>query len=185
MTSDDLVVVVFDALDGLRVPFMLSGSLASNFYGVPRATQDADLVLDYQRLPVEAFAARIAGVFDVDPQAGFESVTGSLRVVARARAAAFDVELFGLTDDEHDRTRFARRRFVDVLNRLVAVPTAEDVIVNKLRWFKLAKRRKDFDDARNVLAVQHEALDWPDLRAWCQRLALEVELGEAEKGILD
>ena len=44
MTSEDLVVLVFDALSALHVPFMVSGSLASNFYGVPRATQDADLV---------------------------------------------------------------------------------------------------------------------------------------------
>jgi hypothetical protein len=181
MTSEDLLVVVFDALAALEVPFMLTGSLASNFYGVPRATQDADLVVDYKALPVDAFAARVGSHFDVDPQAGFESVTGSLRLVARARASAFDVDLFGLTTDRHDVARFERRRFVDVLGRLVAVPVVEDTIINKLRWFALARRRKDFEDARNVIAVQSASIDWTDLRGWCRELGLDGELTEAEK----
>ena len=180
MTSEDLVVAVFDALAALGVPFMVSGSLASNFYGVPRATQDADLVLDFTQLPVDALAASLAGTFDVDRQASFESVTGSVRLVARARQAPFDVELFGLTDDEHDVERFSRRRFVNVLARTVALPTAEDVVINKLRWFKLAGRRKDFDDARNVIAVQQPALDRAYLQRWCFALDLESLLLEAQ-----
>ena len=181
MTTEALLVVAFDALSAVGVPFMLSGALASNFYGVPRATQDADLIVDYRQLPLDAFAARLQADFDVDPQPGFESVTGSLRLVARARRSPFDVELFGLTDDRHDQARFTRRRFVDVLGRTVAVPTAEDVIINKLRWFSLAGRRKDFEDARNVIAVQHAALDWSEIRQWCTELQLEPALADAER----
>jgi hypothetical protein len=113
-TGEDLVVAVFDALDALHVPFMLSGSLASNFYGVPRATQDADLVLELEGLPIQALAEQLRDTFVVDAQLAFEIVTGSRRVLARARHAPFDVELFGLTDDPHDREPFASQRFVEV-----------------------------------------------------------------------
>lgn len=123
MTSEDLVVAVFDALAALDVPFMVSGSLASNFYGVPRGTQDADIVLDLKRLPVDALAARLEDAFEVDRQAAFESVLGSPRLLVRAHGQAFEVELFGLTDDRHDLERFARRRDVEVLGRTVALPT--------------------------------------------------------------
>jgi hypothetical protein len=181
VTSEDLVVAVFDALATMGVPFMVSGSLASNFYGVPRATQDADLVLDLKRLPIDALAERLEDRFDVERQGGFESVTGSLRLVMRARTFPFDVELFGLTEDRHDVARFARRQFVSVLERTVALPTAEDVIINKLRWFKLARRRKDFEDARNVIAVQRSTLDRPYLRQWCEELDLAALLDEAEQ----
>ena len=93
MTSDALLVVAFDALSAVGVPFMVSGALASNFYGAPRATQDADIVIDYKQLPLDALTARLQREFDVDPQPGFESVTGSLRLVARARRSAFDLSL--------------------------------------------------------------------------------------------
>jgi hypothetical protein len=167
VTSEDLVVAVFDALIALGIPFMVSGSLASNFYGVPRATQDADLVLGLDRLVVDAFRERLGERFEIDAQLAFETVTGSRRIIARAKESAFQVELFDLTDDPHDRERFARRRLVQVLNRTIALPSAEDVVVTKLRWARAAGRRKDLEDARNVVAVQGAALDWPYMSRWC------------------
>ena len=163
VTSEDLVVAVFDALTGLHLPFMISGSLASNFYGVPRATQDADLVLELDKLPIDAFAARLGDRYEVDPQLAFETVTGSRRLVVRAAESAFYVELFDVTDDRHDRERFLRRRVVEVL--------------------ELAGRRKDFEDARNVMAVQRDALDHDYLGRWCRELGLLDQL-EALKGPL-
>jgi hypothetical protein len=123
------------------------------------ATQDADLVLALEGLPIQALAEQLRDTFVVDAQLALETVTGSRRVLARARHAPFDVELFRLTDDPHDREPFARRRFVEVLGWRVGMPTAEDVIINKLRWWQREHRRKDFEDARNVLTVQHGALD--------------------------
>lgn len=183
MTSEALLVVVFDALAALEIPFVVSGSLASNFYGVPRATQDADLVLELNRLPIERFSAQLGDGFDVDTQMAFETVTGSRRLLAQARQSAFRVELFDLTDDPHDRERFARRRMVDILERTVAVPTPEDVIITKLRWAKLAGRRKDVEDARNVVAIQRAALDREYLDRWCRELGLIESLQAIEESL--
>ena len=46
------------------------------------------------------------------------------------------------------------------------IPTAEDVIVQKLRW----GREKDRVDARDVMTVQGTALDLHYIENWCQRL---------------
>jgi hypothetical protein len=35
-----------EILDTSRIPYMLTGSFASTFHGVPRATQDIDLVVE-------------------------------------------------------------------------------------------------------------------------------------------
>jgi len=45
--------------------------------------------------------------------------------------------------------------------------TAEDVVVTKLQWYKALKRSKDKDDARGVIAVQGDSLDWDYIRRWC------------------
>ena len=42
--SDEATAAVIDALNALAVPYLLVGSFASNFYGIPRSTQDADFV---------------------------------------------------------------------------------------------------------------------------------------------
>ena len=53
---------------------------------------------------------------------------------------------------------------MDVLGRSIWLPTAEDVVVQKLRW----GRPKDLEDARDVLAVQDpETLDMTYVRRWC------------------
>jgi len=42
----DVTLEVVRAFESLEVPYLLGGSLASSFYGIPRATHDADLVAD-------------------------------------------------------------------------------------------------------------------------------------------
>jgi hypothetical protein len=42
----ELLRRLVDALDGAKVPFMIAGSFASTAHGLPRATQDLDVVID-------------------------------------------------------------------------------------------------------------------------------------------
>jgi hypothetical protein len=45
MTGEEAALAVIETLESLRIPYMLVGSFASNFYGIPRATNDADFVV--------------------------------------------------------------------------------------------------------------------------------------------
>ena len=45
-TPYNAVVAVVDALEALSVRYMIVGSLASNFHGIPRSTRDADFVVE-------------------------------------------------------------------------------------------------------------------------------------------
>ena len=47
------------------------------------------------------------------------------------------------------------------------IATVDDVVVTKLQWAEYAGREKDISDVRNVMAVQHEHLDWPYVEYWC------------------
>jgi len=47
-------------------------------------------------------------------------------------------------------------------------PTAEDVIVQKVRWAKSGGRGKDFDDVVAILKVQ-TTLDFEHINHWCSR----------------
>jgi hypothetical protein len=39
VTADEAVIAVLDALAAAEVPYMIVGSLASNFHGIPRSTR--------------------------------------------------------------------------------------------------------------------------------------------------
>jgi hypothetical protein len=166
MTSGESITVrVVKALEECGIPFLLSGSFASNYYGIPRSTRDADFVLQSQRVVGPDFAQQLGEDFLLEPQLSFETNTGTFRQVLRHKQKTFKVELFLLSQDPHDQARFSRRRAVQLFERQVWLPSPEDVIVTKLRW----ARGKDKDDARDVMAVQQPKLDWPYVEEWCRR----------------
>ncbi len=59
------------------------------------------------------------------------------------------------------------------------MPTAEDVIITKLRW----ARSKDRDDVRDVIAVQGDAIDWPYVHAWADQHGTRGLLDEIRASI--
>ncbi|HEY3242934.1 MAG TPA: hypothetical protein VGM03_06230 [Phycisphaerae bacterium] len=169
MKSDEAVIAVIDALNDLQLPYVLSGSFASNHYAIPRSTQDADFVLELGSSSIGELADRLGAEFRLDRQMSFETITGTYRYIAKLAHGRFKFEFFLLSDDPHDRERFARRRRELLMGRNVYFPAAEDVIISKLRWSQRGRRRKDLDDAQNVIAVQAGRLDWDYVYRWCDQ----------------
>lgn len=157
---------VLAALDAAAIPYMLVGSLASNFHGIPRSTRDADLVLQLPAGGLQRLAAELPAELRLERQGAFEAVTGTIRYLVTLAGSPFVCELFELSDDPHDRARFARRLSARVLGREAFVASAEDMVITKLRWVVAANRPKDREDIRNILAVQGQ-LDWAYIDTWC------------------
>jgi len=166
VTADEAVVAVFDALEAVSIPYMIVGSLASNFHGIPRSTRDADFVVELVPGSLQRLGDALPADLTLQRQGSFEAVTGTTRYVIDLVDSPFVCELFVRSDDPHDRERFGRRLRVRVLDRVACVASAEDMIVTKLRWAHEAHRPKDREDIRNMLAVRGAELDWVYLRRW-------------------
>ena len=169
MTAQEATAAVIDAMDALGVSYMLVGSLSCSYYAIPRSTLDADFVVQLDSRTISSLLNRLGDAFQLDRQMSFETVTAPARYILRLVDGTFVVELFLLSDDAHDQQRFARRCRRRILDRDVAIPTAEDVIITKLRWSHAGRRTKDVDDARNVIAVQGNWIDWDYVNSWCDR----------------
>jgi hypothetical protein len=166
VSPDEAVVAVFAALDAAAIPYMLVGSLASNFHGIPRSTRDADFVIELSPDSLRRLEARLPSGLLLERQGAFEAVTGTMPYLIVLAGSPFVCELFVLSDDAHDRERFARRQSARVLSHAACVASAEDMIVTKLRWAAGAQRGKDRDDIRNILAVRGPELDWAYIDRW-------------------
>lgn len=183
MTSDEAVVAVLDALEAVGIPYMIVGSLASNFHGIPRSTRDADFVVEPLPGSLQRLAETLPRDLRLQAQGSFETVTGTTRYVIDLAGSPFVCELFVRSDDAHDRERFTRRLRVRVLDRVAYVASAEDMVVTKLRWASEAQRSKDREDIRNILAVRGSELDWPYLRGWSSVHGTEALLDEIRGSI--
>ena len=168
MDSFAAVRSAVEVLEALQIDYMIVGALSANAYSISRSTKDADFVINPQPGQMSTIMKQLGADFELDPQPQFETLTNSVRNIVTHLPTEFQIELFRLNlKDEHHMERFRRRRkqFVGEINRVAWIPTAEDVVIQKLRW----QRRKDLDDAKNVLAVSGPGLDWNYLNSWTQK----------------
>lgn len=122
----------------------------------------------------------------IDPQTSFETATVSIRNIVTIKYNPFKVELFHRKDDEHDHERFRRRVRVILKEGPAFLPTAEDVIITKLRWLLQLNRDKDRQDINAVIRQQRTTLDWPYIESWCDKhgtLPLLAEIRQAVDGL--
>ncbi len=181
MSGTESLLKLVANFDAAGVPYMIVGSYSSNFYGIPRMTKDADLVVHLDSKGWQGLTSLLPDDLELEQQMGFEMVTATQREVLRVKGSLFQIELFRLSDDDHDRMRFERRLRRPVFPGVdVSLPTAEDVIIQKLRWSHGAKRPKDFADAVAVMQVQGKSLDWSYINHWCTQHGTLDLLAEAK-----
>lgn len=163
MTGNDALLSLLEIINRLEIPYMLVGSYSSNIYGIPRSTKDADLVLQLDDGALKLLSNNLPEGLRFEEQSFFETVTATRKELLHIDGSDFLIEIFHLSSDPFDQTRFARRIKQNVTSDLQAwFPTAEDVIIQKLRW----ARSKDFDDVVAILRVQ-TMLDSDHIYHWC------------------
>jgi hypothetical protein len=157
------------------VTHVVAGSFTRNFHSFARSTHDADLVLAVDAAGLNRFETELGQEFRLDPQASFETNTGTFRHTLTHKATEFKIELFLLSGDPFDQSRFGRRQAFRYNGHPSFVLTAEDVIISKLRW----ARAKDLEDVRDVMSVKGEAaLDWNYLHHWTAIHGTRTKLDE-------
>jgi hypothetical protein len=105
MLSEPILVVaklagVFDAL-GIR--YVVGGSVASSIYGVPRATQDVDLVADVRLSHVDAITSALAAEFYVDADMIRDAIKQRASFNVVHLATMFKADVFILQGDSWSR----------------------------------------------------------------------------------
>lgn len=180
MTDNDAVNQIVDVVEAMAIPYMIVGSLSSSYYGITRSTKDADFVVELGGHRIRDVVNALGDEYQLYSQMLFETVTGTTRHLIEIPSIPYKVDVFRLSQDEHDIERFARRqlRFLTRLDRDVFIPTAEDVIITKLRWSVAGERGKDFDDITHVIAVQGDAIDWEYVHAWADKHGTRERLEE-------
>lgn len=170
-----------ETLEGASLSYLIVGALACSAWAMPRSTNDADFVVACSAPDLETVIRKLPSPIKPDPQARMEPFTGTVRWILTIEESSFQIELFLLGSDSHHAEMFRRkcRQRIEMLDRQVWLPTAEDLIIQKVRW----GRRKDLDDAVNILAVQGGAIDFEYVETWCCRHGTSKTLRELRAAI--
>lgn len=177
MSLEETLGTVVGALRAARIDYMLTGSIAGSYHGVPRSTQDIDVVVEGTEDALLDFARMLSNEgFYVSEEAvrGAVENRGQFNVIDRRNA--WKVDLILRKDREFSRTEFARRTREEALGFSVWPATAEDMILAKLEWARRTGSERQIDDVVGILRSQgEEALDREYLEKWAEELGVEEE----------
>lgn len=178
MLSEPILVVarIVQAFDSLGVSYVVGGSLASSVYGIPRATQDVDLVADLQTPHADKLERLLLGDFYVDAGMIREAILKRASFNVIHLATMFKADVFVMKRDAWSREEMARARqeHLDGPDGSIAVRFAspEDTLLHKLVWFRLGNEISDrqWSDILGILKVQGALLDNAYLDRWAPLL---------------
>ncbi len=175
-------------LEALGIPYMVAGAVASSHHGRPRATNDADVVIDPTPQALEALLAALPGDgFYVDAKIAREALRDRRLFNVIDRETAFRVDLMIRRERPFSREEFARRQRRELEGLPVFIATAEDTILSKLEWAgKAGHSERHLTDALGVLQVSGDRIDRAYVERWAGALGVEDLwrnlLRQAERG---
>jgi hypothetical protein len=170
MNEIDIVRDISHRFEQAGVPYMVTGSMAMNYYAQPRMTRDIDVVIAIAPEDV----GRVAALFRPDYYVNEESIRESL-----ARESMFNlihhesvIKVDCIIRKKHGyrHVEFERRQRISILDFTTVIVSKEDLIISKLFWAKDSHSEVQLGDVRNLLAAGYDA-DY--LRHWTRELGLD------------
>jgi hypothetical protein len=157
------------------VTHMVVGSFASSFHGVPRSSQDLDLVIDPEPASLGRFLAGL-------PPADYYSDADAARDALQRRsqfnvidmATAWKADLIVRKARPFSVEELRRRVEGDLLGTRVFVASPEDTVISKLEWAKQGGGSElQLRDAAGILQLRGTELDMRYIEHWAGELGVD------------
>lgn len=169
MLSDALMVAAAlgETFDALGVTWLVGGSVASSLLGMPRTTQDLDLVAGLYQTHVSSLEWALEGSFHLSAEAIREAIRRRASFNLIHVETMFKVDVFLPRADALSKAELKRRCFLDIRPGLrLPVASSEDIILQKLDWYRKGNltSERQWRDVQGVIQVGPMKLDLVYLR---------------------
>jgi len=175
MNEIDIVRDISHRFEQAGIPYMLTGSMAMNYYAQPRMTRDIDIVIAITPEDVGRISALFRPDYYVSEQNIRESLAHESIFNLIHQESVIKVDCIIRKSSEYRRIEFERRQKISIVDFTTFIVSKEDLIISKLAWAKNSHSEVQLNDVRNLLATGYEAAY---LRRWTRELRLDNLLNE-------
>ncbi len=184
----EVTLKVTNVFEKLGVPHLIGGSLASTLHGMPRTTQDSDIVAEMRIEHLQPFVTALQDEFYLDDEmiAGAIQRNSSFNIIHRETMFKVDVFIPRPRPFLQSQLTRARQQTFSLETEVSArFASPEDVILSKLEWYRMGGEvsERQWRDVIGVLKTRAGELDLEYLRKWAVELQvsdlLERALGES------
>jgi hypothetical protein len=165
----DIVRDISARLERAEISYMLTGSMAMNYYAQPRMTRDIDVVVALG----PADAGRIVALFSADYYVSREAVDSSI-----TRQSLFNlihnetvikVDCIVRKQTPYRLGEFNRRQRIRIQDFETWIVSKEDLILSKLFWAKESHSELQLQDVKNLVST---GCDRAYIEGWTTELGL-------------
>jgi hypothetical protein len=173
----DLLRRLVALLNGAGIDFMVAGSFASTAHGLPRTTQDIDIVIEPTVASLEALLRAMPdGAYYVDHESARDAQRRLSMFNVIDMASGWKVDFIFRKNRAFSREEFRRRRHIEMFGIDVFVASPEDTILSKLEWSKEGGgSERQLRDVAGVLEARAGELDLGYIEHWIDELGLAPE----------
>jgi hypothetical protein len=176
MSAGELLARIVAIFDESAVPFMVAGSFASTYYGVPRTTHDIDIVIAPTHDSLAALLTRLPETeYYADADVARDALNRSGQFNVIDMATGWKVDLIMRKSRPFSIAEFDRRQSATLLGVPVFVATIEDTVIAKLEWAKLGDSERQLRDVVGLLGVHRESIDLAYVQQWVDELQLAAQ----------
>ncbi len=174
MEQSELMRLVVRAFESLDIPYMITGSHASAYYGEPRFTRDIDIVAEIQEEQVNDFVRFFPpNEFYCDNDMIETEIKrrGQFNIIHAASGLKIDIIL--TKETPFSRAEFSRRRRSKVFpDQETNFATPEDVIIKKMEFYKDGGSEKHLRDITGILKISGDVIDTDYITQWADTLGI-------------
>jgi hypothetical protein len=182
----ELLKIVAEVLERLRIPYLVTGSVASMAYGEPRLTNDIDIVAGVEEKHIPGLLSSFPEeefYLSEDAMMGAIKKRGQFNIIHPCSGIKIDVIIRKNTP--FDDSRFGRMKRISPAESYQANFAApEDVIIKKMEYYRMGGSEKHLRDITGILKISGGEVDRSYITDWAGRLGL-TEIWEAVLKRLD
>ncbi|MDB9308942.1 hypothetical protein PN471_09880 [Aphanizomenon sp. CS-733/32] len=167
--------------ESINIDYYVSGGVASSIHGEPRSTRDLDLVIEISQNQIDLLVKTLEASGYYCPAGAVEDLQrglGNILNITHTETIA-NADIYITDNSPFAISQMNRKILIDV-EEIPAfwIASAEDTILQKLRWGKGSKSEKQWRDVLGIIKLQSENLDYGYLTEWAENLDLVADLSE-------
>lgn len=172
----DILVTCAKLLEKYKIPYLLTGSFAVSYHGFIRATHDIDFILEIDEKSFGKIKNILTGLgseYDYSLADVKDAIRKSSQFNLYHLPTGFKIDYWIAKMDDFNKNKFERCSIIRIRNQNIPIISAEDLILNKLKWSREVRSERHLRDCWEIIKFQGEKLDKKYLGKWVKKLDLE------------
>lgn len=171
----DIIRDIAGKFERLETPYMLTGSIAMNYYATPRMTRDIDVVVLIGKEDIQGLMSVFGTDYYISKAALKEAIQSESLFNLIHIESVIKVDCIVRKSTEYRKIEFERRQKIALEGFSTYIVSKEDLILSKLVWAKSSHSEMQLRDVANLLMSGY---DIGYIEFWADKLGVGNLLGE-------